>query len=187
MIERIVKGSDTDVKSDKLTAEDKPKVSKMKECFDTIKTEKKIGVELLRTFLAEIKQLVKCPDNLVKMSVHGRLIVRADAGEYKQLIDKKEGRMNRPTGENHGYADRRGGRGRGRPGYNDDRHGDRNNRGGRGGAGRGDGRGGFNTGQNLVEPVYDDKWRQEKDELMAKMNTLASQNIEQARAEKSDG
>jgi len=51
MIERIVKGSDTDVKSDKVTAEDKPKVSKMKECFDTIKTEKKIRVDLLRTFL----------------------------------------------------------------------------------------------------------------------------------------
>lgn len=124
------------------------------------------------------------------MSVHGRLITRADAGEYKQLIDKKEGRMNRPTGENQGYADRRG-RGRGRPDgrYNDDnRHGDRNNRGGRGG-GRGDGggRGGFHTGANIVEPVYDDKWRQEKDELMAKMISASTQNIEQARAEKSDG
>ena len=51
MIERIVKGSDTDIKSDLLTADDKPKVAKMKECFDTVKSEKKIRVDLLRTFL----------------------------------------------------------------------------------------------------------------------------------------
>lgn len=115
------------------------------------------------------------------MSVHGRLIARGDDGEYKPLVDKKDGgRMNRPTGENMGGYDRRG-RGRGGRGGYDDRHGDRN-RGGRGG-----GRGGFNTGERINEPVYDEQWRKEQDELQSKMNAQAAANMEQARAQKNDG
>lgn len=110
-----------------------------------------------------MKDVPKLPENLVRMSVHGRLIARGDEGEDRPLVDKKEGgRMSRPTGENRDY-DRRG-RGRGRGGY-DDRHGDRNRGGGRGG-----GRGGFETRQAAPEPVYDDAWRKEKDELQTRMN-----------------
>ena len=85
-----------------------------------------------------MKEVAKKPENLVKMSVHGRIIARGDEGEEKPLIDKKDGRMNRPTGEYHGnYKNRgRGGRGgferdtahphghgRGRGQRDDDRHG----------------------------------------------------------------
>jgi hypothetical protein len=72
----------------------------MKESFDTVKSEKKIRVDLLRAFLDQVKACAKMPENLVKMSVHGRLITRGDSGEVKALIDKKEGRLNRPSGEN---------------------------------------------------------------------------------------
>lgn len=51
LLERFVKGSDSDVKSDQLTADDNAKVAKMKESVNTIKTEKKIRVDLLRAFL----------------------------------------------------------------------------------------------------------------------------------------
>ena len=72
----------------------------MKESFDTVKSEKNIRVDLLRAFLDQVKACAKMPENLVKMSVHGRLITRGDSGEVKALIDKKEGRLNRPSGEN---------------------------------------------------------------------------------------
>ena len=44
MLERIVKGSDTDVKSDALSADDKSAVSKLKESVDQVKTDKKISI-----------------------------------------------------------------------------------------------------------------------------------------------
>jgi len=125
-----------------------------------------------------MKDVPKLPENLVRMSVHSRLIARGDEGEDRALVDKKEGRMSRPSGENRDY-DRRG-RGRGRGGY-DDRHGDRNRGGGRGG-----GRGGFETRQAAPEPVYDDAWRKEKDELQTRMNQQAAMNLEEAKKQKND-
>lgn len=100
MIERIVRGSDTDEKGIKLTPEDSEKASKMLDVINKVKTEKTIRVDLLKTFLEQMKELTKKPENLVKMSVHGRIINRADQGEHRSLVDKKEGgRLNRPNGE----------------------------------------------------------------------------------------
>ena len=112
MIERIVKGSDEDVKSDDLTDEDKSKVKEMQETIEKIKSSKKISVELLRTLLDQMKEVAKKPMALIKMSVHGRIIARGDEGEMKPL---KDGRMNRPTGDHNNYKDHHG-RGRGRAG-----------------------------------------------------------------------
>ena len=112
MIERIVKGSDKDVKSEDLSELEKSKVEEMKETVEKIKSSKsskKISVELLRTWLDQMKQVAKKPFALVKMSVHGRIIARGDEGEMKPL---KDGRMNRPTGEYNNYKDHHG-RGRG--------------------------------------------------------------------------
>jgi len=114
-----------------------------------VKADKYVSVDVLRTFLEQIKELAKIPQNLVLMSVHGRIILRGDQGECRPLFDKKEGgRMGRPSGENS-YG-RGGGRGQ-RGGYNN-RHDDPR----KGGGGRG-GRSDFNTRQPPApEPVYDD-------------------------------
>lgn len=150
----------------------------------------KMTVALLRSFIADLKNVVKLPENLVKTCVHGRLIERADKGEEKHLVDNK--RLNRPTG--HGYGDNAGeyrgrgggGRGRGRGDYNgnrDDRHGHGRGRGG--GQGQGD-RQGFNTRAPVADVVHDDNWRKEQDDLQAKMNRLATANIQEARSSKND-
>ena len=84
----------------------------------------------------------KLPTDLVKMSVHSRIITRGDSGEAKPLMDKGGGKRNN---DGAGYERRATGRGRGgdrgEGRYNDRHHGDRGERGGRG---RG-GRGGFET------------------------------------------
>ena len=138
MLERIVLGSDKDVKADEITEEDQSKITDIKKTVDQVKTDKTISVKLLTTFLSQMKEVAKKPENLVKMSVHGRIIARGDEGEEKPLIDKKDGRMNRPSGEYHGYNKNRGrggrggferdtahphGHGRGRGQRDDERHG----------------------------------------------------------------
>ena len=90
-----------------------------------------------------MKDVEKKPEALVRMSVHGRIVARADEGEDRPMMDKKDqGRMGRPTGERNYHEPR--GRGRGRGGFD---HGGQG-RGGRGGGGGGyrgdDDRGGFN-------------------------------------------
>ena len=52
MIERVVKGSDTDIKADELTDEDKTKISGIKDTIDKVKAEKKVTVALLTTLLS---------------------------------------------------------------------------------------------------------------------------------------
>ena len=117
-------------------------------------------MSLLSTFVEQVGNLVKLPQNLVKTSVHQRLIERGEKGESKVLIDKK---MTRPSGErnyNRGDGDdnyRGRGRGRGR--------GDYNNR-DRDGRQRGPpGREGFNTRAPIQEIQHDDQWRKEQDDL----------------------
>ena len=50
----------------------------MREPLTEVKKDNKITVQLLRGFCDVIKSVVKLPDNLVKMSVHSRLITRGD-------------------------------------------------------------------------------------------------------------
>ena len=70
MLERIVKGSDSDVKSEDVSQEDTDKVNQLKEPLTEVKKENKITVQLLRTFCDVMKGVVKLPETLVKMSVH---------------------------------------------------------------------------------------------------------------------
>ena len=90
LLERIVKGSDTDVKSDTITEEDTAKINKMKQSLEEAKKGKdsKLSVQLLKSFCDVIKSVPKLPQNLVKMSVHQRLISRGDDGELQPLLDK---------------------------------------------------------------------------------------------------
>lgn len=161
ILERIVTGSEEDVKNDAISADDLPLINKMKDTVTEIST-KKLTVALLRTFIAQVKSVAKLPSNLVKTSVHGRLIERSDKGEEKHLVDNK--RLNRPTG--HGYGDsageyrgRGGGRGRGRGDYNGNRE-DRGDRHGHG-RGRGGDRQGFNTRAPQPEVLHTEEWRKE--------------------------
>ena len=141
-LERIVKGSDTDVKNDEITAEDTTKINSLKESLTEVKKEKKITVQLLRSFCDVMKSVVKLPDNIVKMSVHSRLIARGDEGDAQPLLDKGNPKRN----NNDNYRDH-GNKGRGRGGrdggYNNHQGGGYNHPGGRGGRG---GRGGHNDG-----------------------------------------
>ena len=54
-----------------------------------VKKEKKITVQLLRSFCDVMKGVVKLPETLVKMSVHQRLITRGDDGEPQPLLGGK--------------------------------------------------------------------------------------------------
>lgn len=114
LVERIVKASDTDLKSSEIPKGDEALIQSYKKTLDDVKSTKKVTLDLLKTFVDQIGNLVKLPSNLVKTCVHGRLIERGDKGESKVLIDKKGG-MTRPQGErNHGQGDD-GYRGRGGP------------------------------------------------------------------------
>lgn len=132
LLERIVKSSDTDVSSDDITEEDTKKVAELKKSIDTVKADKKISVQLLTTFCTDIANLVKLPPQLVKMSVHSRLVARGDDGEHKPLLDKGGPKRN----QNNEFRDRggHGGRGRGNRDHhhNNDRYNDRHDGGGRG-------------------------------------------------------
>lgn len=155
LIERIVKGSDVDVKTDTMTDDEKSRVKALKETVDSIKSAEKLSVDLLKAMVNQFKDVLKLPESLVKKSVHSRIIKRGDDGEDKPLIDKKGDRMGRPTGEHV----RRGGPGRGRGDHHGEgRYNDRNGKGGRGQRG---GHGGFERGPPAPEPVYDEKWRTE--------------------------
>lgn len=92
LIERIVKGKDENVKSDEITEEDTPKVKELTKCLNEIKkteSNKKITVDMVASFVAALKtNVANLPANLVKMSVHSRVISRAGEGEDKQLMDK---------------------------------------------------------------------------------------------------
>lgn len=153
----------------------------MKRTLDEVKTAKKVTLDLLKTFVDQIGNLTKLPSNLVKMSVHSRLIERGEKGESKVLIDKKG--MSKPSGERnynrHDGQDDNFGRGRGRGGRG--RGDNYNNRGG----GRG-GRGGWETRAPVQEPIHDDMWRAQQDELQKRMNRLAAENMAQARMDKND-
>ena len=145
LIERIVKGKDENVKSDEITEEDTPKVKELTKCLNEIKktdSDKKITVDMVASFVAALKtNVANLPANLVKMSVHSRVIKRDD-GEDKGLMDKQGGPKRNTDGGFRG----RGGRGNNRGNYRD---GDRryNDAGrGRGGGHQGDGDG-FRTRQ----------------------------------------
>ena len=72
----------------------------MKETFEGVKKAESISVDLLTRLLEQVKLLEKKPEEMVKKSVHGRIIARGDEGEDKPLVDKKGDRpMGRPTGE----------------------------------------------------------------------------------------
>lgn len=137
LLERIVKGSETDVKNDEITDDDTTKINKMKESLAEVKSTSKISVQLLRSFCDVMKSVVKIPESIVKMSVHSRLIARKDEGDAQPLLDKGNPKRNN---DNQGY-DRNKGRGRGgRDGYNNHQRDGYNHPGG--GGGRGGGRGG---------------------------------------------
>ena len=106
-----MKGKDENVKSDEITEEDTPKVKELTKCLNEIKkteSNKKITVDMVASFVAALKNNVaNLPENLVKMSVHSRVIKR-DEGEDKHLMDKQGG-PKRPTGD--GFRGRGGGRG----------------------------------------------------------------------------
>mmetsp|Transcript_42566 Transcript_42566/g.56181 ORF Transcript_42566/g.56181 Transcript_42566/m.56181 type:complete len:135 (+) Transcript_42566:1185-1589(+) len=118
-----------------------------------------------------MSEVTKKPENLVKMSVHGRIIARGDDGEEKPLIDKKEGgRLNRPSGEYQGgYNDRRGGRGRNRGGFETGTAHPHPGRGRGGDHHRGDDRGGFD--------------KRPADEQTLKFQSQLSQNAQQMMAQ----
>jgi len=81
-----------------------------------------------------MKSVVKLPENLVKMSVHSRLIARKDEGDAQPLLDK--GGPKRNNDNQRDYQNKGRGRG-GRDGYHNQN--DRYNHPGQGG--RGGGRG----------------------------------------------
>ena len=78
LIERIVKGKDENVKNDEITEEDTPKVKELTKCLNEIKkteSNKKITVDMVASFVAALKtNVANLPANLVKMSVHSRVI-----------------------------------------------------------------------------------------------------------------
>ena len=89
-LERVVKGSDTDVKSEDVGKDDTDKVNQLKEPLTEVKKENKCTVQLLRNFCDVMKSVVKLPENVVKMSVHQRLITRGEDGEPQQLAGGKK-------------------------------------------------------------------------------------------------
>ena len=89
MLERIVKGSNVDIKSEDVSKEDTDKVNDLKEPLNEVKKDNKCSVQLLRNFCDVMKSVVKLPENIVKMSVHQRLITRGDDGEPQQLAGGK--------------------------------------------------------------------------------------------------
>ena len=129
LLERIVKGSNTDIKSEEVSNEDTEKVNQLKEPLTEVKKDSKCTVQLLRNFCDVMKSVVKLPENIVKMSVHQRLITRGDDGEPQQLAGgKKQGREQwrdndkpgRGRGRGGGYNDNyQGGQGRGRGRHNE--------------------------------------------------------------------
>ena len=149
LLERIVKGSDINVKSEDITADDTKKVNQLNDNLKEVKkaADDKISVQLLRSFCDVMKSVVKLPENLVKMSVHSRLIARGDEGEPQPLADKGGPKRNQ---DNRGYD--KGGRGRGRGGYNDNYR-----EGGRGRGRGGHGGDGFQTGVHQ-QHNHNDNW-----------------------------
>ena len=115
LLERIVKGSDTDIKSEEVSKEDTDKVNQLMEPLTEVKRENKCTVQLLRNFCDVMKSVVKLPENIVKMSVHQRLITRGDDGEPQQLSG---GKNSKPWARDQQDRPSRG-RGRGGGGYND--------------------------------------------------------------------
>ena len=93
LLERIVKGSNENVKSDEITEEDTPKVVELTKCLNKIKSvesAKKITVDMLASFVTALKDnVINLPANLVKMSVHSRVINRGNEGDDKPLMDKQ--------------------------------------------------------------------------------------------------
>ena len=72
----------------------------MKGTISSVKEGASITVDMLTKLLGQVKELKKRPEEMVKKSVHGRIIARGDGGEDKALVDKKGDRpMGRPTGE----------------------------------------------------------------------------------------
>ena len=116
LLERIVKGSDTDLKNEDISEKDTEKVNQLREPLTEVKKENKVTVQLLRNFCDVMKSVVKLPENIVKMSVHQRLITRGDDGEPQALQGGKN-IQNRDKWETE--KPNRGGRGRGGGGYND--------------------------------------------------------------------
>ena len=96
LLERIVKGSNTDVPAAELSADDSKKVSELSEPLTAVKkAEGKITVELLHKLCDVMKSVVvKLPENLVKVSVHKRLIARGDEGEDQPLYRKPYNKTN---------------------------------------------------------------------------------------------
>lgn len=149
MLERIVKGSDVDVKNDEITADDTTKITKMQESIAEVKSTSKISVQLLRSLCDVMSGITKLPEGLVKMSVHSRLIARKDEGDAQPLLDK--GGPKRNNDNQGGYGNKGRGRGGGRDNYHNNREGGYNHPGGSGGRGRGGNRhndGGFATNVN---------------------------------------
>ena len=94
-----MKGSDEDVTGEELSADDSKKVSELSEPLTAVKTaEGKISVELLHKLCDLVKGVVKLPENLVKMSVHKRLIARGDEGEHQALYRKPYNKTNSNAG-----------------------------------------------------------------------------------------
>ena len=138
LLERIVKGTETDVKSADLTEDDSKKVGEMKDIVSSVQKDKKINVSILTNFLSSLKDVAKLPTDLIKMSVHGRVQARGDEGEERQLVEKK---IVRHDGPNRGPGRRpddryndRGGISRQKPGdHQHMRNRNRYNEGGDGG------------------------------------------------------
>ncbi len=65
LLERIVKGSDKDVKTADLTEDDNKKVGALKDVVSTVLSEKKISLKSLTDFLSAMKDVAKMPENLI--------------------------------------------------------------------------------------------------------------------------
>ena len=154
----------------------------MREPLTEVKKENKITVQLLRGFCDVIKSVVKLPDNLVKMSVHSRLITRGDEGEPQPLQSGKGG-----GGASGGGFNKGGGRGRGqRGGHGGDGYDNRGGgRGGRGGYRQHPDGGGQNT-QNYNNDTGGWDRNDVDDEYSSKLISNAKSNTTLIKQDKND-
>jgi len=70
LLERIVKGSETDVKSAELSEEDSTKVNSIKDIVSVVQKDKKISLQSLTDILVAMKDITNLPKDLVSKSVH---------------------------------------------------------------------------------------------------------------------
>jgi hypothetical protein len=61
LIERIVKASNEEVKSSEINPEEQKTIKNIKETVDRIKSEKKVTLDLLKTFVDQIGKLTNLP------------------------------------------------------------------------------------------------------------------------------